>query len=108
MAENIAQKTCTPCRGGIPPLTEKQAGGYLSQTPGWNLLEAGHLIRRKFKFTDFREALTFVDGVGRLAEEKGTIRTSASAGATRKSRCRPIRSGACTRTISSWQRRSIS
>ena len=54
MAENIAQKTCTPCRGGIPPLTEKEAGGYLSQTPGWNLLEAGHLIRRKFKFADFR------------------------------------------------------
>ncbi len=71
MAENIAQKTCTPCRGGIPPLTEKEAGGYLSQTPGWKLLEAGHLIRRKFKFADFREALTFIDGVGRLAEEEG-------------------------------------
>ncbi|WP_367159141.1 4a-hydroxytetrahydrobiopterin dehydratase [Mesorhizobium sp.] len=71
MAESIAQKTCTPCRGGIPPLTEKEASGYLSQTPGWNLLEAGHLIRRKFKFADFREALTFVDGVGRLAEEEG-------------------------------------
>ncbi|MEY9195873.1 4a-hydroxytetrahydrobiopterin dehydratase [Sinorhizobium fredii] len=71
MTENIAEKSCTPCRGGIPPLTRDEAAGYLSQIPGWELLDDGHLIRRSFKFADFKQALTFVDEVGRLAEEEG-------------------------------------
>ena len=71
MATDIAQKTCTPCRGGVPPLTPEEAGDYLSQTPGWELLEKARLLRCKFKFADFRESLSFVDKVGRLAEREG-------------------------------------
>lgn len=71
MADSIAQKTCTPCRGGVPPLTQDEAANYLSQTPGWGLLEEAHLLRRSFKFADFREAQSFIDQVGRLAEEEG-------------------------------------
>jgi 4a-hydroxytetrahydrobiopterin dehydratase len=71
MAESIAQKSCTPCRGGVPPLTLAEAGGYLPQTPGWELLEEGRLIRRKFKVANFRESLAFVDKVGALAEAEG-------------------------------------
>ena len=71
MTDGIAQKTCTPCRGGVAPLTQEAAEGYLSQTPGWELLEEAHLLRRKFKFADFRQSLSFVDEVGRLAEEEG-------------------------------------
>ena len=33
MTDGIAQKTCTPCRGGVAPLTQPEADGYLSQTP---------------------------------------------------------------------------
>ena len=71
MTDAIAQKTCTPCRGGVPPLTREAADGYLSQTPGWELLEEAHLLSRKFKFADFRQSLSFVDKVSRLAEEEG-------------------------------------
>jgi 4a-hydroxytetrahydrobiopterin dehydratase len=71
MADSIAQKSCTPCRGGVPPLTPEEAAGYLPQTPGWELLEEGHLLRRSFKFANFREAQAFIDRVGRLAEEEG-------------------------------------
>ena len=105
MTDGIAQKTCTPCRGGVAPLTQEAAEGYLSQTPGWELEEA-HLLRRKFKFADFRQSLGFIDKVARLAEKKGIIPTSASAGVMRQFRCRLTRSRDCTRTISSWPRRS--
>ena len=71
MTDGIAQKTCTPCRGGVAPLTRQAAEGYLPQTPGWDLLEESHLLRRKFKFADFRQAQSFVGEVGRLAEEEG-------------------------------------
>lgn len=71
MAEDLAQKVCTPCQGGIPPLTPEEAGSYLSQTPGWELKDDGRWLRREFKFADFRGAQDFIDKVGRLAEEQG-------------------------------------
>ncbi|MEP9372752.1 4a-hydroxytetrahydrobiopterin dehydratase [Mesorhizobium sp. KR1-2] len=71
MAESLAQKVCTPCRGGVSPLTQEEAADYLSQTPGWELEDDGHWLRRKFKFADFREAHGFIDKVGQLAEEQG-------------------------------------
>lgn len=102
MTDGIAQKNCTPCRGGFAPLTQEAAEGYLSQTPGWELEEA-HLLRRKFKFADFCESLSFIDKVARLGNKKGIIPTSASAGVMRRSRCRLTRSRDCTRTTSSWR-----
>jgi hypothetical protein len=33
MTETLAQKKCTPCRGGIPPLTHEEAERFQSQTP---------------------------------------------------------------------------
>jgi 4a-hydroxytetrahydrobiopterin dehydratase len=68
MTETLAEKKCTPCRGGIPPLTHEEAERFLSQTPGWELREDGHRIERTFRFRNFQEALAFVRNVGDLAE----------------------------------------
>jgi hypothetical protein len=37
MTEALASKTCTPCRGGIPPLTREQAELFHAQAPDGNL-----------------------------------------------------------------------
>jgi 4a-hydroxytetrahydrobiopterin dehydratase len=71
MAETLVEKVCTPCRGGVPALTREEAERYLGQVPGWELLDDARLIRRTFRFGNFREALTFVHGVGALAEAEG-------------------------------------
>lgn len=71
MSTSIAEKTCTPCRGGIPPLTPDEAAAHRQQTPEWELLDEGRRIRRSFKFANFREALDFVARVGELAEAEG-------------------------------------
>src|SRR3974390_2092610 len=68
MSEALVSKTCTPCRGGIPPLTREQAELFHAQAPDWQLLEEAHRIERSFRFSNFREALTFVQEVGELAE----------------------------------------
>jgi len=68
MTAMLADSTCVPCRGGIPPLGLDEARGYLEQAPSWNLLEDGGLIQRTFWFSNFREALGFVREVGELAE----------------------------------------
>jgi 4a-hydroxytetrahydrobiopterin dehydratase len=67
----LATKTCTPCRGGVPPLGRAEAEAYLEQADEWQLLDDGKRIERRFKFKNFREALAFVDRVGALAEAEG-------------------------------------
>ena len=68
MTDSLASKTCTPCRGAIPPLTREQAEFFQAQARDWQLLEEAHRIERGFRFRNFREALTFVQEVGELAE----------------------------------------
>ena len=70
----LADQTCVPCRGGVPPLTRTQLEPLLPQIPQWELVEEGgrpHHLRRKFSFPDFKSALAFVDAVGEEAEEQG-------------------------------------
>ena len=71
MTEMLAEKKCTPCRGGIPPLTLDEAGRFQSQTPNWELRDDGHRIERAFSFRNFQEALSFIRDVGDLAESEG-------------------------------------
>jgi len=71
MTEGLASKSCTPCRGEIPPLTREQAELLHAQVPDWQLAEEAHRIERKFRFRNFREALTFVQEIGELAEAEG-------------------------------------
>ena len=68
MTEALASKTCTPCRGGVPSLTREQAEIFHAQAPDWQLPEEAHHIER---FRNFREALTFVQEIGELAEAEG-------------------------------------
>ena len=71
MTETLASKACTPCRGGIPPLTREQAELFRAQAPDWQLCEQARRIERSFRFRNFREALTFVQEIGELAEAEG-------------------------------------
>ena len=71
MSTNLAQKTCTPCRGGIPPLTQTEAEGLRVEIPDWVLLDDAHRIERTFRFGNFRGAFNFVQKVGELAEAEG-------------------------------------
>jgi 4a-hydroxytetrahydrobiopterin dehydratase len=68
---DLTAKTCTPCRGGIPPLPRSDAEELLASTPGWTLDQQARSIERTFKFPDFAAALAFVNRVGALAEAEG-------------------------------------
>ena len=71
MTETLAQRKCTPCRGGIPSLSHEEAERFQSQTPNWELHDNGCRIERTFRFRNFQEALGFVRNVGDLAESEG-------------------------------------
>jgi 4a-hydroxytetrahydrobiopterin dehydratase len=68
MAGTLIEQSCTPCRGGIPPLSIGEATRCLDQAPAWNLLDDGGQIQRTFWFSNFRESLGFARDVGELAE----------------------------------------
>ncbi len=66
----LAEKTCIPCRGGVPPLTADEIRPLAEQAPSWDVVEEHHLDRT-YEFKNFREALDFTNKVGELAEEQG-------------------------------------
>ena len=104
----LAQKKCAPCRGGVPSLNPDEVQSSLAQVTGWNAADGDTKIAGEFRFKNFRQTLDFVTAIGELAEPSFTTRfRSASVGAFAPSFCRPRKLRACTRTTSSWQRRSM-
>ena len=70
MTTNLAEKTCTPCRGGIPPLASAEVANLLPQAAGWEAIDDHTKIEGHFKFKNFRMSLEFVRQVGELAESQ--------------------------------------
>lgn len=68
MGTTLADKTCTPCRGGIPPLTPEEAERYHAEAPAWTLADNATRIERTYRFPNFREAFAFVAKAAELAE----------------------------------------
>src|SRR5258708_39477813 len=60
MTETLAEKTCTPCRGGVPPLGRDEALRFQAQAPDWERRDEARPNDRPFRFRNFREALAFV------------------------------------------------
>lgn len=71
MSSELANRVCTPCRGGVPPLTPEEAERLRASTPEWELADGATRLRRTFKHGSFAESLAFANRVGELAEAEG-------------------------------------
>lgn len=67
---DLAKRTCVPCRGGVPPLTGEVLTTYLSHLDGWQLVDEHHLVKA-YTFPDFAQAFAFGKRVGEMSEEQG-------------------------------------
>jgi len=68
---SLADRECTPCRGGVPPLRGDALESWSRQLgKGWKVVEEHHL-KKEYPFPDFRQALSFANQVGELAESVG-------------------------------------
>lgn len=67
---DLADKSCIPCRGGVPPLAGEDLAGFSAQVADWSVVD-GHHIERGFEFPNFQTALDFTNRVGALAEDQG-------------------------------------
>jgi 4a-hydroxytetrahydrobiopterin dehydratase len=66
---SLADKTCVPCKGGVPPLKGAALHALHRELPDWEVVDEHHL-RRTFRFPDFKKALDFVNRAGAVAEEQ--------------------------------------
>jgi len=67
----LAQKTCIPCRGGVPPLKGEELDALQEKLGnGWQIINKHHL-EKEYIFADFRQALDFTVKVGAVAENQG-------------------------------------
>jgi len=67
---DLADRSCVPCRGGVPPLEGEALDQLSAQLPEWKVVD-GHHIKKTFLFPDFKTALDFVNRVGAVAEAEG-------------------------------------
>ena len=67
----LSEKSCVPCRGGVPPLMGEALAKLVGELGGqWEVVNQHHLTKT-YRFPDFKTALAFVDRVGAMAEEQG-------------------------------------
>ena len=67
----LAEKECIPCKGDVPRLEGDELGRLASELgQEWKVVD-DHQLEREYKFKNFREALTFTNKVGELAESQG-------------------------------------
>jgi 4a-hydroxytetrahydrobiopterin dehydratase len=68
----LADNTCVPCRGGVPPLPNDRVAALLKELdPGWTVTHDGTRIERAYQFKEFSDALAFANRVGNIAEREG-------------------------------------
>jgi 4a-hydroxytetrahydrobiopterin dehydratase len=66
----LSAKQCIPCRGGVPALKGDEITPLLDQLNGWEVVSEHHL-KKNYRFPDFKQALSYVNRIGELAEEQG-------------------------------------
>ena len=67
---SLADNSCVPCRGGVPPLTDDEAQELLRQIgAGWTLNAEGHL-EREYGFKNFNEAMALANAVAAIADDE--------------------------------------
>lgn len=68
---DLAALHCEACRADAPRVTEDELAQFSQQIPEWRVesVEGIQQLQRAFSFKNFREALSFTDAVGALAEQ---------------------------------------
>lgn len=66
----LQNKHCKPCEGETPPLSALEAKDLIKEVSNWTI-EGDKKLEKTLAFKNFREALSFVNKVGEIAEAEG-------------------------------------
>lgn len=56
---DLAKKSCKPCEGGVPPLSEEDVRRFLAQLSGWEYADG--TISKICRFKDYYQTMAFVN-----------------------------------------------
>jgi 4a-hydroxytetrahydrobiopterin dehydratase len=69
--ENLKDKHCKPCEGGVCPLDERHSLLHLDHLPDWELAEDKSSIVRTLRFKDFLDTISFINAMAYMSEQQG-------------------------------------
>ncbi len=71
---DLVNKKCAPCEGGVLPFDISEIHKYQKKVDGWDVLKnikEVFFLNKRFNFQNFLESQKFVNKVGTLSEEEG-------------------------------------
>jgi 4a-hydroxytetrahydrobiopterin dehydratase len=68
--DELLNKKCVACEGGIPRLSHDEAEALLAGVSGWSLNSNGERISRSWVVKNFTAGIDFFNKVAALAEEE--------------------------------------
>jgi len=71
MTNELTNKKCVPCEGGVPSLEEKQIERYKKLTPEWTVSDDKKSITRIFNFKGYYKTIAFVNAIAWIANQEG-------------------------------------
>ena len=69
--DQLVQKKCLPCEGGVAPYTLEQSKQQLARLDGWRLTHDGQRIRKEWTVKHFLAGLDFFNRCAEVAEADG-------------------------------------
>ncbi len=67
----LSKEKCEPCSGNTPKLSFEEISKFLSELNEWTVNDNQEMIFKKFKFSNFNNALKFTNRIGDLADKEG-------------------------------------
>lgn len=69
--DQLLDKKCKPCEGGVDPCTLDEAQRQLAKLDGWQLTHDGQRIRKNWTVKNFLAGMEFFRRVAEIAEDDG-------------------------------------
>jgi 4a-hydroxytetrahydrobiopterin dehydratase len=70
---DLLNKKCVPCEGGILPFDTSEIHKYQKKIDGWNVKKDEkkiYFLEKNFKFKDFINSQNFINQVGEISENE--------------------------------------
>ena len=74
MSNDLINKKCLPCEGGVLPFDISEIHKYQKKVDGWDITEDKNKIfflSKNFKFENFIKSQNFINEVGKISEAEG-------------------------------------
>lgn len=70
-SDQLTQKKCKPCEGGVEPCTAEETEQQLQKLDGWTASDDGKWIHKNWNVKHFVEGMDFLNRVRDVAESDG-------------------------------------